>query len=160
MLYLCRKIKFEIYFFRNLSASNASIEKQRERVGLATVQSSRLNLAYCYVAAGYGESTTDLAWDGHAFTCELGHKIAESKRFKNEEVTYADIDFERIRNERMRNTTFADSLTNEVTAYKDIFFNFLNPGGTLLPFRKIETTPFVPSDPLERDLCCSDAFEI
>ena len=144
----------------NLSASNASLEKHRERITLASAQSSRLCAAYSYVAAGHGESTTDLAWDGHAFASELGTTIAESKRFANEEITFVDVDFERIRNERMRNTTFGDALQGRVSSYQIMEFDFKHPGGTIMPLRKIETMPFVPRDLLERDQNCSDAFEI
>ena len=144
----------------NLSASNASLEKQRERITLASAQSSRLNSAYCYVAAGFGESTTDLAWDGHAFAIELGSTIAESKRFANQEITYADVDFERIRNERMRDTTFGDSLLNRVNTSQIMSFDFDPPNGTLMPLRHIEIMPFVPNNLTERDQNCGDAFEI
>ena len=144
----------------NLSASNASLEKQRQRITLASAQSSRLNTAYCYVAAGFGESTTDLAWDGHSFAMELGSAIAESERFANQEITYADVDFERIRNERMRDTTFGDSLLNRVDTSKVMSFDFVPPKGALMPVRHIETMPFVPSNPSDRDQNCGDAFEI
>ena len=65
--------------------------------------------AYAYSAAGPGESTTDLAWDGHAAIYELGDQLAESPRFEKESsIVTADVDLGRIRQERMRNNGFAD----------------------------------------------------
>jgi NAD+ synthase (glutamine-hydrolysing) len=65
----------------NLSASNATIGKANFRKLLCTSQSAKCVAAYAYAAAGYGESTTDLAWDGHAIICENGELLAESERF-------------------------------------------------------------------------------
>src|SRR3546814_9819773 len=66
--------------------------------------------AYAYSAAGPGESTTDLAWDGQAMVHELGVLLAQSSRFGDDpEITYADIDVQRLRLERMRTGTFNDA---------------------------------------------------
>ena len=50
----------------NLSASNITVGKADYRHQLVGSQSARCLAAYLYSAAGPGESTTDLAWDGHA----------------------------------------------------------------------------------------------
>ena len=66
----------------NLSASNITIGKADYRRALVASQSARCLAAYVYSAAGAGESTTDLAWDGHALIAENGNIIAESERFE------------------------------------------------------------------------------
>src|SRR3546814_197770 len=94
----------------NLSASNIIIGKARDRALLSAAQSMRTVSAYAYSAAGPGESTTDLAWDGQAMVHELGVLLAQSSRFGDDpEITYADIDVQRLRLERMRTGTFNDA---------------------------------------------------
>src|SRR6266571_7953778 len=93
----------------NLSASNITIGKAEMRRLLCASQSSRCIAAYAYSAAGAGESTTDLAWDGQAGIFELGEALAETERFSAQpEMAVADIDLGRIRQERMRTNTFGD----------------------------------------------------
>src|SRR5207244_8630005 len=95
----------------NLSASNITIGKAQMRRLLCASQSARCIAAYAYSAAGAGESTTDLAWDGQAGIFELGYGLAETERFSAEpEIAIADIDLGRIRQERMRTNTFGDSM--------------------------------------------------
>src|SRR5579862_9195399 len=97
----------------NLSASNITIGKAAYRSELCDNQSGRCVAAYLYAAAGQGESTTDLAWDGHAMIHENGNLLAESERFSdNEQRITADIDLDRLRQERMRLTSFNDSAAN------------------------------------------------
>ena len=62
----------------NLSASNITIGKAELRRLLCGSQSARASAAYAYSASGPGESTTDLAWDGHAAIYECGDQLAES----------------------------------------------------------------------------------
>ena len=66
----------------NLSASNITVGKADYRRDLVASQSARCLAAYLYSASGPGESTTDLAWDGHALICENGNLLAESRRFR------------------------------------------------------------------------------
>ena len=94
----------------NLSASNITIGKSDERHLLCRSQSARAVAAYVYSAAGPGESTTDLAWDGQGVIYELGDLLAESERFPLEpQLTVADVDTGRILGERMRMGTFNDA---------------------------------------------------
>src|SRR6202045_2516571 len=94
----------------NLSASNIVIGKAQMRRLLCASQSARCLAAYAYSAAGAGESTTDLAWDGQAGIFEIGDGLAETARFSpRPEIAVADIDLGRIRQERMRTNTFGDS---------------------------------------------------
>jgi NAD+ synthase (glutamine-hydrolysing) len=92
----------------NLSASNATVGKAAYRKALGEVSSARQLCGYLYSAAGQGESTTDLAWDGHAMIHDLGALLAETERFAPApQMIMADIDLERLRAERLRATTFA-----------------------------------------------------
>ncbi len=94
----------------NLSASNITIGKAEMRRLLCASQSSRCIAAYAYSAAGAGELTTDLAWDGQAGIFELGAVLAETERFSPDpEMAVADVDLGRIRQERMRTNTFGDN---------------------------------------------------
>ena len=48
---------------------------------MAASASARGLAAYIYAAAGAGESSTDLAWDGQTMIYENGELLAESDRF-------------------------------------------------------------------------------
>ncbi|WP_421730182.1 NAD(+) synthase [Brevundimonas sp.] len=101
----------------NLSASNIVIGKADERAMLCASQSARAMAAYVFTASGWGESTTDLAWDGQATIHELGARIAEGERFAmTPHLTIADIDVDRIGLERLRTGTFADCARRELDA--------------------------------------------
>ncbi len=148
----------------NLSASNIVIGKARERAMLAASQSARAACAYIYSAAGPGESTTEVAWDGQGLIHELGEQLAESERFSTEpELVIADIDCERITQERLRNGTFNDAAVfagNPETRFRRIAFDHapvLTDGGLE---RAIRRFPFVPNDPARRDDDCYEAFNI
>ena len=81
----------------NLSASNITVGKADWRRVLCQAHSGRTITGYIYTAAGEGESTTDLAWDGQALICENGDLITEAERFATEEqLIFADIDLDRI----------------------------------------------------------------
>ena len=91
----------------NLSASNVVVGKSDDRALLCAAQSMRCQAAYVYAAAGPGESTTDLAWDGQASIHELGNLLAESERFPaDSRMCVADVDLGRLRSDRMRTQTF------------------------------------------------------
>src|SRR3954464_881028 len=95
----------------NLSASNITVGKADYRRTLCISQSSRMISAYMYTAAGAGESTTDLAWDGQAIIAENGELVEEAERFSNEEqVLYADLDLNRILADRSSPNSFGDSI--------------------------------------------------
>jgi NAD+ synthase (glutamine-hydrolysing) len=146
----------------NLSASNIVIGKAEERALLCASQSARAMAAYVFTASGWGESTTDLAWDGQATIHELGAKLAEGERFSLEShLTIADIDVARIGLERLRTGTFADCAKAEL---QDAQFTHLTftaceaPAADLL--RPLDRFPFVPDDPARLDQDCYEAFNI
>ena len=93
----------------NLSASNVIVGKSDYRQTLCTAHSARCLAAYLYSAAGQGELTTDLAWDGEAMIYENGDLLAKATRFADEpQLILADIDLGRLVAERMRQGTFGD----------------------------------------------------
>ena len=148
----------------NLSASNITIGKAAYRKLLCESQSARCLAAYLYAAAGPGESSTDLAWDGHALICENGDVLAESERFSDrEQVVMADIDVDRLLQERMRTTTFNDCAGEHgerVRAARRVEFEFQVPKQVVELRREIERFPYVPNDTAERDSRCYEAYNI
>lgn len=144
----------------NLSASNIVIGKADERAVLCASQSMRTQGAYVFAASGWGESTTDLAWDGQATIHELGARLAEGERFSLEShLTVADIDVERIGLDRLRNGTFSDCARIEGEAATVVPFEAREGGGADL-IRPLDRFPFVPDDPARLDQDCYEAFNI
>ncbi|MGQ9927312.1 MAG: NAD(+) synthase [Chloroflexaceae bacterium] len=148
----------------NLSASNITIGKADYRRALCAAQSGKCLAAYLYSAAGPGESTTDLAWDGHALIYENGECLAESPRFAtDEQIIFADVDLERLLQERMRHTSFGDAASDyhaRLHTFRRVPFAFEPPGGALPLLRTIERFPYVPDDPATRDERCYEAYNI
>jgi len=148
----------------NLSASNITIGKAAYRRALCASQSAKCLAAYLYSAAGPGESTTDLAWDGHALICENNEVLAESTRFSDQpQLITGDVDLERLRQERMRTTSFSDSAQDcreRLQALRTVSFVATVPGGDIPLRRAVARFPFVPADPSVRDERCSEAYHI
>src|SRR5271169_1176583 len=148
----------------NLSASNITIGKAEMRRLLCASQASRCIAAYCYSAAGAGESTTDLAWDGQAGIFELSDLLAETERFSPDpEMAVADVDLGRIRQERMRTNTFGDSArasAGKLPAFRRVAFDFAAPDEPLELRRAVERFPYVPADPAMLRENCYEAYNI
>lgn len=148
----------------NLSASNIVIGKARERAMLCAAQSARTASAYVFSAAGPGESTTDLAWDGQSLIYELGELLAASGRFDlEEELVTADIDLDRLRQERMRFGTFNDSAAaagHPEQRFRRIAFDHPPRQQDIGLHRAIRRFPFVPDTPEKLDEDCYEAFNI
>jgi NAD+ synthase (glutamine-hydrolysing) len=149
----------------NLSASNIIVGKDGYRRELGSNQSARCLAAYLYSAAGFGESTTDLAWDGHGFVYENGSLLAESDRFAyGSQLVAADIDLDRIAQDRMRQNSFGESIrrhAQEVGKFRTVRFVAELPGDRELPLeRPYERFPYVPSDPATRDARCQEVYDI
>jgi NAD+ synthase (glutamine-hydrolysing) len=149
----------------NVSASNATVGKAEFRRELAGNQSARCIAAYLYAAAGPGESTTDLAWDGHAMIHENGTLVAESARFSTEpQLTTAEIDLDRLVQDRLRQNTFAACARRHADRVANVRrLRWSEPApraGRLLLERGIERFPYVPSDPLARDRRCEEVYNI
>jgi NAD+ synthase (glutamine-hydrolysing) len=149
----------------NLSASNITIAKDEYRHNLVANQSARCICGYLYAAAGPGESTTDLAWDGHAIVYENGVLIGESERFHyGSQLVMAELDIERVTQERMRQNSFGQSIQRhreELEQFRRINFDIQLPrSGRLLCSRAVERFPYVPADPVVRDRRCYEAYNI
>ena len=148
----------------NLSASNITVGKADYRRQLCAVQSARCVAAYLFSAAGPGESTTDLAWDGHAMIYENGELLAESERFAREEqLVLADIDLERLVQERSRATSFIDAagdFRERLRKIRRLPFEFRPPNAPVPMVRTVARFPFVPDDRTARDERCYEAYNI
>ncbi len=147
----------------NLSASNITIGKAETRRLLCASQSARCIAAYVYAAAGVGESTTDLAWDGQAEVFENGELLAQSDRFVSDVLTLADVDLGRLRAERMRVNSFADNAAAELREdrpFRTVPVALEPPAETVKLMRKVERFPYVPSDPARLAQDCYEAYNI
>ncbi|PBD12076.1 NAD(+) synthase, partial [Mycobacterium avium subsp. hominissuis] len=148
----------------NLSGSPITIGRAEDRCLLARSASSRCLAAYVYSAAGEGESTTDLAWDGQTMVWENGVLLAMSERFpKGERRSIADIDTELLRSERLRMGTFDDNRRHHRIAsesFRRIEFRLDPPAGDIGLRREIERFPFVPADRERLQQDCFEAYNI
>ncbi|HEX4179290.1 MAG TPA: NAD(+) synthase [Caulobacteraceae bacterium] len=148
----------------NLSASNITIGKAEARRLLCASQSARCAAVYAYSAAGPGESTTDLAWDGHASIFELGALLTETERFAlDSTLAIADVDLGRVRQERARTGSLGDNAAaarERVSGFRTIEFTLDAPTEPLELIRKLERFPYVPSDPARLAEDCYEAYNI
>jgi NAD+ synthase (glutamine-hydrolysing) len=148
----------------NLSASNITVGKSDFRHTLVGAQSGRCIAAYIYTAAGRGESTTDLAWDGQAMIYENGDLIEEADRFSDDEqVLYADLDLDRMLSDRSSTNTFGDCMADHkdrLENFRRITFQANAPTENTPLRRRIERFPYVPADPATRDQRCYEVYNI
>jgi NAD+ synthase (glutamine-hydrolysing) len=149
----------------NLSASNVTVGKAEYRHLLVAGQSARCLAAYLYSAAGPGESTTDLAWDGQALVYENGTLLAEGRRFASgPQLVCADVDLERLGQDRMRQGTFAQTAERHrdaLGAFRTVSVPLELPRqGRLLPIRRWERFPYVPAEASRRDERCAEVYQI
>lgn len=146
----------------NLSASNITIAKADYRRLLGAGQSSRCLAAYVYAGAGEGESTTDMAWDGHAMIWENGRMHAESRRFaRDEQLICADIDLEMLVNERIRMSSFTDAAAASEVPMRTVQVPAMQrPRLASLPLRGVARFPYVPADSDSLDERCFEAYNI
>ncbi len=148
----------------NLSGSPINIGKADERHTLCMQASSRQICSYLYAAAGEGESTTDVAWDGQTIIYELGSLLAQSQRFgKDACASVADIDLDRIRQDRLRNASFDDNrhaYADRADAIRTIGFALAPPHTDIGLRRRVDRFPFVPDDPQALAQDCYEAYSI
>jgi NAD+ synthase (glutamine-hydrolysing) len=150
----------------NLSGSPITIARAEDRRMLVRSASSRCSAAYVFAAAGQGESTTDLSWDGQTMIYECGELLAESERFPDgPRRSVADVDLDRIRQERLRQGTFDDNRrgVSEGTPLADFRVVELElgpPDGDIGLRRKVDRFPFVPDDAERLALDCYEAYNI
>jgi NAD+ synthase (glutamine-hydrolysing) len=148
----------------NLSGSPVTIGRAADRTVLARSASARCLAAYVYSAAGEGESSTDLAWDGQAMIFENGRLLAESERFgTGDRRCVADIDLDLLRAERLRMGTFDDNRRHHqagLDSFRRIGFRLEPPTGDIGLRREVERFPFVPSDPDRLEQDCYEGYNI
>src|SRR4051794_34412054 len=148
----------------NLSGSPITVGRARSRALLCQSTSMRCLAAYIYAAAGAGESTTDLAWDGQTSIYENGVLLAESERFRQDgQITTADVDLDLLRQDRVHMGTFNDNARAHAeggASWRRIGFALQPPSEDIGFLRKVERFPFVPSDPARLDQDCYEAYNI
>jgi NAD+ synthase (glutamine-hydrolysing) len=142
----------------NLSASNFLIGKAELRKLLCASASDRGKCAYLYVAAGPSESSTDMAFDAHAFVYENGFLVAESKRFTREsKLLTVDVDLDQLVHDRQVINTFGDCAAKSEKPFRRLPFRAREVDGLL---RDVQPHPFVPKDPATLAARCWETFEI
>lgn len=149
----------------NLSASNITVAKWEYRQELVRGSSARNLAVQMYGAAGFGESTSDLAWDGHGMVAERGRLIAETHRFTlGGTHVEVDVDLQALAQDRMRQTSFGANARDHAPPCRVVD---CGPGAEARPRatwerfeRRVEARPFVPGDPAERDARCREVFLI
>src|SRR3954462_12044640 len=145
----------------NLSGSPITVGRAEDRKLLCRSASSRCLAAYVYSAAGQGESSTDLAWDGQTTIYENGVLLAETERFKDgDRRAVADVDLDLLLQERRRMGTFDDNRRAHRADFRRVGFTLDPPDGDLGLQRTIERYPFVPADAQRLDLDCYEAYNI
>ena len=148
----------------NLSGSPITVGRAEDRKLLCRSASSRCLAAYVYAAAGQGESTTDLSWDGQTTIYENGVLLAETERFpEGDRRAVADVDLDLLRQERRRMGTFDDNRrahAERTGDFRTIAFTLDPPDRDLGLRRTVERFPFVPADADRLDLDCYEAYNI
>ena len=138
----------------NLSASDDIAGKNNHRRLLVKSQSGRSLCAYLYANAGPGESSTDLVFGGHNSICENGAVLAEASAFE-ENILYADIDLQRIIQQRRKTTTFRPQPGE---GYQKIMFH-IQLSNTALD-RRFNPTPFIPQTGAHLKERCEEVLSI
>ena len=148
----------------NLSGSPITVGRAEDRRLLVRSQSARCLAAYVYTAAGPGESSTDLSWDGQTMVYELGQLLAETDRFPDgPRRAVADVDLLRLRQERLRQGTFDDNrrtLADRAGTFRTVAFTLDPPRTDLGLRRSLDRFPFVPDDVDRLALDCYEAYNI
>lgn len=145
----------------NLSSSPVTVGRAEERRLLSRSTSQRLLAAHVYAAAGQGESTTDLSWDGQTLVHELGVLLEQSERFPDgPRRSVADVDLDRIRSERRHQKSFDDNRRSAGARVRRVQFELGPPSGDVGLRRPVDRYPFVPGDPERLALDCYEAYNI
>ena len=148
----------------NISGSPITVARAEDRHLLARSASARCLAAYLYAAAGEGESSTDLSWDGMTMVYENGGLLAESERFpEGARASVADIDLDLLRQERQRQGTFDDNrrtLAARTDGFRTIELELDPPTDDIGLLRRVDRFPFVPDDEARLALDCYEAYNI
>ncbi|WP_375423532.1 NAD(+) synthase [uncultured Friedmanniella sp.] len=149
----------------NLSGSPITVGRAEDRRLLVRSASARCLAAYVYAAAGAGESSTDLSWDGQTMVYELGELLAETERFTpTDQRAVADVDLMRLRQERIRQGTFDDNRRTldprGGQPFRTVDFALDPPRTDLGLRRRVDRYPFVPDNPARLAQDCYEAYNI
>ena len=149
----------------NLSASNVTIAKYEYRQELVRTSAAKNVAVQMYSAAGFGESTTDLAWDGHGIIADRGEIVAETERFAlHGTIARADVDLRALVEDRMRQTSWGQNARQQRAAARTVEAEAVRERRAASVFhhleRRVDPHPFVPSDPAKLDLRCREVFQI
>ena len=148
----------------NLSGSPITVARAEDRRLLVRSASARCSAAYVYAAAGQGESTTDLSWDGQTMVYECGDLLGEGERFPDgPRRTVVDVDLDRLRQERLRQGSFDDNRRTHrerTDRFRTVEWELEPPTGDIGLLRKVDRYPFVPDDPERLALDCYEAYNI
>jgi NAD+ synthase (glutamine-hydrolysing) len=150
----------------NLSGSPITIARAEDRKDLTKSLSLRCLAAYAYAAAGMGESTNDVSWDGQTLIYEGGALLAETERFPDgPRHSVADVDLDRLRQDRLRQGTFDDNRRTAQSGlgareFRTVHFELEPPARDIGLRRTLDRFPFVPDDPTRLAQDCYEAFNI
>jgi NAD+ synthase (glutamine-hydrolysing) len=145
----------------NLSGSPITIARAEDRRNLCASQSLRCLAAYAYAAAGMGESTNDVSWDGQTMIFEGGVLLADTERFPDgPRRSVADVDLDRLRQDRIRQGTFDDNRRTHSPVFRTVHFELDPPAVDVGLRRLLDRFPFVPDDPARLAQDCYEAFNI
>ena len=144
----------------NLSASDELIGKHEYLLSLVSQQSARLICGYVYSGCGFGESTQDVVYGGNALIFENGAMLAASERFiTSPQLVVSQIDVERIRGERRRNTSFAHAMHGMSLPMVKCKPSEPKQIHTSSFIRKIDRHPFIPHTN-DMTKSCNEIFNI
>jgi len=149
----------------NLSASNVTVGKYEYRRSLVRSSSAKNLAVQMYSAAGFGESTADLAWDGHGIVAERGEIVAETERFALAGTSVVvDVDVRALVEDRMRQNSWGDNAAAYARSMRVVEIGDSEEERSASIHetlqRSIDAKPFVPSDPAVRDARCREIFLI
>jgi NAD+ synthase (glutamine-hydrolysing) len=149
----------------NLSASNVTVGKREYRQELVRSSAAKNLAVQLYSAAGFGESTADLAWDGHGLVAERGEIVAETERFAlGGTAVTVDVDPTVLVQDRMRQSSWGQNAALHARTFRSVVVGTPEDERAVAVFRtlrrSIEPKPFVPADPSRRDLRCREIFLI
>ena len=163
----------------NLSGSPVTVGRAEDRELLVRASSSRNLAAYVFAAAGQGESSTDLAWDGQTLVYENGEPLGATERFaEGARATVVDVDIEGLLAERVRQGSFEDN--RRVLLHPGADGAPADPADPAVGFRTVrigrgdltvprtdiglrravDRFPFVPDDPARLAQDCYEAYNI
>ena len=143
----------------NLSAAVQTAGKYAQVKDAVSSLSQRLEAAYVYSSAGFGESTTDYVFAGNALVAECGKGLESARYFSLEEqLIVADVDTELISFQRRSRNTISQQYTAEEYAVNEITLGDSFAEQTL--DRKVDSMPFVPACTAQRNTLCEEVFSL